>query len=546
MKKNMRRTLFSTLVLTCTFLASPVFSQTDSATNNRSSAIPSNDLATGHSYVGIDLGITGSDYLGAHNFLWGIVTSIDPTYNKPSLATYLPFTNLGTGIGFVGGIKFGEAITHWFDLEEKLRFITNHTTQQEFHPSIYLDPVYPNSTSDATSTYALTLSSLDLALLGHVRLSNRFYAIGGFSASDLLKNGFSASQHLTNSYLRLTTHTVASISDQQTSEEQLDNWFFGFRADAQVGMGSVFRIGASNMLLDAELLVSIPFTQWLTKVADSSLSGTATFWTPKTTPPTPVLPITDPHLWYATLTIGLRLPFHQLPPPIPEPVVPQPKPTAVHVTPAPPQIEKNGEILLSGKVTDAATGKPLAATLTAVDLANNKVVGTVHTDSNGNYKVPVMGPGKYSVTANAAGHLFGTALFEVDSEGRILASQPNIALSSINSGGKTRLLVFFEFDKADLQPASAPELNRAVELMKSVPAMKVEIAGYSDTIGTLPHNMDLSLRRANAVRDFLVQHGIAPDRITARGYGPASPIATNATDEGRAENRRVEFVVKGE
>ncbi|HEX5316565.1 MAG TPA: OmpA family protein, partial [Candidatus Kapabacteria bacterium] len=93
---------------------------------------------------------------------------------------------------------------------------------------------------------------------------------------------------------------------------------------------------------------------------------------------------------------------------------------------------------------------------------------------------------------------------------------------------------------------SSPELNRAVELMKAVPAMKVEIAGYSDTIGTLSHNLDLSLRRANAVRDFLIQHGIDPNRITAHGYGPASPIATNVTDEGRAENRRVEFVVKGE
>lgn len=511
------------------------------------SVMPSKDLATGHSYVGIDLGVTGSDYLGAHNFLWGIVTAIDPNYGV-ALATYLPFSNLGTGIGFVGGLKFGEALGHSFDLEEKVRFLTNHTSAQDYYPNIYLDPVYPNATSNATSTYALTLSSLDLALLGHLRLSDRFYAIGGFSASDLIKNGFSASQHLSGTYLVLTTHGNANISDQQTPEKQLDNWFYGYRADAQVGAGGVFRLGASNMLLDAELLVSIPFTQWLTKVADSSLKGTATFWTPRTTPPPPVLPITDPHLWYATLTIGLRLPFHKLPPPIPEPLEANLESNShlINITTVPPSTEKNGGILLSGKVTDAATGKPLAATLTAVDLSNNKVIGTVRTDSNGNYSVPVAGPGKYSVTANANGHLFGTALFDVDSEGRILTSQPNIALSSVSSGGKTRLLVFFEFDKADLQAASSPELNRAVELMKAVPAMKVEIAGYSDTIGTLSHNLDLSLRRANAVRDFLIQHGIAPDRITAHGYGPASPIATNVTDEGRAENRRVEFVVKGE
>src|SRR5487761_2740522 len=83
-----KRTLFFTLTLTSILLAQhPAFSQTDSVR-------PSNAISTGHSYAGIDLGVTGSDYLGAHNFLWGIVTSIDPTYNIPDFTTYLPFDNL--------------------------------------------------------------------------------------------------------------------------------------------------------------------------------------------------------------------------------------------------------------------------------------------------------------------------------------------------------------------------------------------------------------------------------------------------------------------
>ena len=199
--------------------------------------------------------------------------------------------------------------------------------------------------------------------------------------------------------------------------------------------------------------------------------------------------------------------------------------------------------MLSGHVSDAKTGQPVSADLTAVDLSNNHVFSRSHTDSSGNYSVRVNNPGNYSITANAPGHLFGTEYFEVDSEGRVLKSHSDIALGGL-TGGRTRLLIFFDFDKADLQPTSTPELNRAVDMMQNVPTMKVEIAGYSDNLGERTHNLELSLRRANSVRDYLIRHGISADRITAHGYGPIPPIAPNDTDEGRAENRRVEFVVK--
>jgi outer membrane protein OmpA-like peptidoglycan-associated protein len=536
MAHTIKRILCSVFALaSIIFLSLPSFGQTDSSVSP--SLKPSNDLATGHSYVGIDLGVTGSDYIGAKNFLWGIVTG-------PTLATYLPFTNLGSGVGFVGGAKVGWALSHAFDLEAKFRFMTNYASRQESFTGLYLDPNVPTAVANATSNYSVLLSSVDAALLGHLRISNHFYAAGGFSLSELTKNGFSASQQLSGGYVNQINQGYTPVTSQQTPEEQLVNWFYGNRLDAQVGAGSVFRLGASNMLLDVELLVSIPFTQWLTSVADSSLKATATYWTPRgQTPPAVTPAITDPHLWYATLTVGLRLPFQTLPPPIvdippaPLPVLPSELVVETHLD------TTSAGIMLSGRVTDAKTGQPIAADMTAVDLSNNNVISKTRADSNGHYSVRVNGPGKYSVTANSNGYLFGSAYFEVDSQGRVLKNPVDIALSSL-TGGRTRLLIFFEFDKADLQAASAPELHQAVEMMKSVPTLKVEIAGYSDSLGTLSHNLDLSLRRANAVRDFLIQAGIAAGRITAQGYGPASPIAPNATEEGRAANRRVEFVVK--
>ncbi len=498
------------------------------------------NLATGRSYVGVDLGMTGSDYIGSHNFLWGIVSITDALYNAPQLATYLPFNNLGSGIGFVGGAKVGFSLGMSVDIEAKFRFMTNYSSRQEFHSGIQLDPNVSSAIAGGTSQYSLLLSSLDGALLGHVRLNDHYYAAAGFGLSQLTKNGFNGSQQLSGSYVNLINHSYTNVSSQQAPETDLANWFFGYRTDIQVGGGTVYRLGATNMMLDAELLLSIPLTRWLTNEADSSTRATASYWLQTTA-------ISDPRLWYLTLTVGLRLPFHALPPPpapeVPSPPPPPQKPVDIPISSLFSSDTSGSPFSLSGHVKDAASGKPLVASLTGVDLSNNQVFLKSVTDSNGNYSLRVNKPGKYSITAEADGHLFATAEFEVDSQGRILKNPSDIALGAI-TGGKTRMLIFFDFDKADLQPASTPELNRAVTMMQNVPTIKVEIAGYSDSLGSLPHNIDLSLRRAKAVREYLIQHGISGDRIVAQGHGPASPIATNSTDEGRAENRRVEFVIR--
>ncbi len=551
MTPHQKQIVFFLLALASNMLLPRVsFAQADSSAVAKAppDSIGTNSISTGHNYFGFDLGLTGSDYIGSQNFLFGIVTSRLNGNGVPEIATYLPYSNLGTGVGFVGGIKAGLAVSPSFDLEAKLRFLTNHTSNQQYSPAITLDTYHPGTpnapTAPGTNNYSLTLSNLDLAILAHLRISDAWYGIGGFSLSTLTGNSFSASQQVSASYINLTNHGQANISQQQITDSSLTNWFYGFRGDIQVGAGSVFRLSPnSNALIDFELLVGIPLTQWLTKVADSSENATANYW--KLNQPT----IIDPRLWYATLTIGIRLPFHEIPPPPPPPVPPVHYDETSGVWPTPPKpvfaagVANDSGVMLSGHVSDAKTGLPVSADLTAVDLSNNQIFSKSHTDSSGNYSVRVNSPGSYSITANAPGHLFGTEYFQVDSEGRILKQPSDIALSGIQ-GGKARMLIFFGFDKADLQPSSIPELNQALQIMQEVPAMNVEIAGYSDSLGTLAHNVDLSFRRAKTVRDYLVEHGIPVERITAHGYGPMPPIAPNSTDEGRAENRRVEFVVK--
>jgi OOP family OmpA-OmpF porin len=101
--------------------------------------------------------------------------------------------------------------------------------------------------------------------------------------------------------------------------------------------------------------------------------------------------------------------------------------------------------------------------------------------------------------------------------------------------------ILFDFNKATLQPASDPVLQQILDLLKKNPAQKVEIQGHTDNVGGDAYNQTLSEARAKAIVAWLTQHGIAGERLTAKGFGKTRPVADNATDAGRARNRRVEI-----
>ena len=102
--------------------------------------------------------------------------------------------------------------------------------------------------------------------------------------------------------------------------------------------------------------------------------------------------------------------------------------------------------------------------------------------------------------------------------------------------------ITFDVGKSTIKPESMGEINRIVTLMTENPELKFSVEGHTDSTGNEATNQTLSEARSQAVVDKLVENGIARDRLTAAGKGQAAPIADNATDEGRAKNRRVEFV----
>ena len=101
--------------------------------------------------------------------------------------------------------------------------------------------------------------------------------------------------------------------------------------------------------------------------------------------------------------------------------------------------------------------------------------------------------------------------------------------------------VQFDFDKSNLKPSSYPTLDEIAAGLKAQPTVKVEVQGHTDSIGKADYNEDLSERRAKSVVKYLIDKGIAPERLVPEGYGETRPIATNKTAEGRARNRRVEL-----
>jgi len=103
--------------------------------------------------------------------------------------------------------------------------------------------------------------------------------------------------------------------------------------------------------------------------------------------------------------------------------------------------------------------------------------------------------------------------------------------------------VNFDFDKSTLRPEAISILNQAAALLDKHERVVVEVAGHTDSVGSEAYNQALSMRRADAVKDYLVSKGVKASRLTAKGYGESQPVASNDTDAGRAENRRVELIV---
>jgi OmpA-OmpF porin, OOP family len=129
-------------------------------------------------------------------------------------------------------------------------------------------------------------------------------------------------------------------------------------------------------------------------------------------------------------------------------------------------------------------------------------------------------------------------------EARMVTVDAGTMAKDIAATGRVALYgLYFDTDKAELKPESAPALAEIGKLLKAQPGLKVYIVGHTDNVGVFDYNMSLSQRRAKSVVDQLIQSfGISPDRLKPAGAGMIAPVASNDDEAGRGKNRRVEIV----
>ncbi len=115
-------------------------------------------------------------------------------------------------------------------------------------------------------------------------------------------------------------------------------------------------------------------------------------------------------------------------------------------------------------------------------------------------------------------------------------------LEALDRDGQVAIYgILFDVDRADLRPGSGQVLDTIATILKADSGLRIEVAGHTDATGSAERNRELSLERARAVVNALALYGIDRARLIPRGYGPDQPVADNATEEGRQQNRRVEL-----
>jgi outer membrane protein OmpA-like peptidoglycan-associated protein len=106
--------------------------------------------------------------------------------------------------------------------------------------------------------------------------------------------------------------------------------------------------------------------------------------------------------------------------------------------------------------------------------------------------------------------------------------------------------VLFDFNKYTLKSEARERLAKISGIVEAYPGLKLQVEGHTDSIGSDEYNVQLSEKRADSVRGYLVSNGVSPDSVSAQGFGKADPVADNATASGRKLNRRVDMVVSGD
>ncbi len=199
---------------------------------------------------------------------------------------------------------------------------------------------------------------------------------------------------------------------------------------------------------------------------------------------------------------------------------------------------------IKGKVFDKKTTKGLPSAVELTDLNTKDIICKVQTNETGNYLITLPVGKDYAFNVNRKGYLFFSENFPLSQKSPDSTYNIDIPLQPLEANAAVILKnIFFDVNKFELKPESQVELDNVVNLLKENPTLKIQINGHTDNAGKAADNSILSNNRAKAVVTYIIAKGVDAKRLSYQGFGDKIPLATNATEEGKAQNRRTELKV---
>lgn len=208
-------------------------------------------------------------------------------------------------------------------------------------------------------------------------------------------------------------------------------------------------------------------------------------------------------------------------------------------------IKYNKSDYLKGTVYDARTKQRIGAKIELFNIGTNYLEAVVESDRKTGEYVSVLTEGaEYALYINKDGYLFKSLSFDFSKKQEHKSLTLDIYLEPIQQGAKEILNnIFFETGKYALELKSQTELDKIHSFLKEHPNLTLEVSGHTDDVGKDADNMELSLKRAKSLHDYLLKVGIPKNRIRFQGYGETRPVVPNDSEPNRQLNRRIELKV---
>ncbi|NQY11373.1 MAG: OmpA family protein [Flavobacteriales bacterium] len=205
------------------------------------------------------------------------------------------------------------------------------------------------------------------------------------------------------------------------------------------------------------------------------------------------------------------------------------------------ELQPDPVVLILGKVYNAITKEPMSAEIIYEFLPDGTTAEQTRAAGGaGDYKIVLPYGSKYGFSAKAKGFYPQSNNIDLIAKKEYAEITRDLYLVPIEKGAIVKLNnIFFNQGSANVIPSSIPELERMVEMLIENPAVKIEIACYTDNVGSTASNLSLSKDRASAIVAYLVSKKVLEDNLTTKGYGETKPIDTNAMAAGRANNNKI-------